>query len=587
MKAIQLRDLADHDRIAEHLHAAGLSRSASDTKTQMFARCAKLLRDQTGTPHARPVAHYVPGRIEVLGKHTDYAGGRSLLATPERGFCFVAVARSDDVITIRGAGDGSIAEFQCSPELRATVGDWSNYPMTVTRRLAQNFPGQLNGADIAFASDLPVASGMSSSSALIVAMMLTLAAINRLDETESFRFHIGSAEDLASYLGCIENGQSFGDLAGDAGVGTFGGSEDHVAMLCAQPSRLKQYAYCPVRAERTIPLPADCLFAIGCSGVVAEKTGAARLRYNRLSQSTRAILDAWRAATGRDDPHLAAAARSTPDAIDRLRSAIGTDNSSEYSQSELLNRLDHFVAESEQIIPGVPGQFDAGSLEAFGTLVDRSQQLAEKLLGNQTPETIHLAGQARQLGAIAASAFGAGFGGSVWALIRKDEADEFLRRWKDGYTQAFAGASLRAEFFLTCAGPPTIALQRDIIAEVTGEDETMQGGDLRLAQPRGRSPAQRELYAKSHPPVSPTETPSSRPFQFPIWSLLLLTLAVAIGMAGRTWISAKVFAGLLAVIANIVIFWFELNQVEDRQTRFITICLCVALGIAITVALVS
>ena len=57
-----------------------------------------------------------------------------------------------------------------------------------------------------------------------------------------------------------------------------------------------------------------------------------------------------------------------------------------------------------------------GDLDAFGALVDRSQALAESLLGNQVLQTIHLASSARQLGAVAASAFGAGFGGSVSAL---------------------------------------------------------------------------------------------------------------------------------------------------------------------------
>jgi galactokinase len=260
-------------------------------------------------------------------------------------------------------------------------------------------------------------------------------------------------------LGCIENGQSFGRLAGDRGVGTFGGSEDHVAMLCAQGGSLKQYAYCPVRAERTIPLPPDYLLAIGCSGVVAEKTRAARERYNRLSQLTRAILDAWHAATGRDDPHLAAAVASMPDAIDRLRCAIRTHATAKDSVSELLRRLEHFLAESEQIVPAVPDQLQGSGLREFGGLVDRSQELAEKLLGNQTPETIYLARAARQLGAIAASAFGAGFGGSVWALIGRDDADEFLARWQDSYAQQFAAVSHRAEFFLTLAGPPVIALQ--------------------------------------------------------------------------------------------------------------------------------
>ena len=55
--------------------------------------------------------------------------------------------------------------------------------------------------------------------------------------------------------------------------------------------------------------------------------------------------------------------------------------------------------------------------------------MAERLLGNQVPETISLASTARALGAAAASAFGAGFGGSVWALVPEADAHAFASDW--------------------------------------------------------------------------------------------------------------------------------------------------------------
>jgi galactokinase len=49
----------------------------------------------------------VPGRIEVLGKHTDYAGGRSLVCAVEQGFVVAAAPRSDDVVRVMNVADGS------------------------------------------------------------------------------------------------------------------------------------------------------------------------------------------------------------------------------------------------------------------------------------------------------------------------------------------------------------------------------------------------------------------------------------------------------------------------------------------------
>jgi galactokinase len=144
---------------------------------------------------------------------------------------------------------------------------------------------------------------------------------------------------------------------------------------------------------------------------------------------------------------------SSTDASQRLRNLVEASAGGEFSAKDLLARLDHFMAESGEIIPEAGDALDGGDLRAFGRLVDRSQRKAELLLGNQTPETIHLAASARKLGAAAASAFGAGFGGSVWALIETAQADDFLDTWAEEYRQAFPQHAQLAHFFTTCAGP--------------------------------------------------------------------------------------------------------------------------------------
>ena len=121
-------------------------------------------------------------------------------------------------------------------------------------------------------------------------------------------------EDLAGYLGTIENGQSFGSLIGGKGVGTFGGSQDHTAILCCQPGQLSQYSFCPVRCEGMIALPGDYIFCIGVSGVSADKTGGALEKYNRVSQLASEVLAIWRNASGRADATLMAATTSSMDA---------------------------------------------------------------------------------------------------------------------------------------------------------------------------------------------------------------------------------------------------------------------------------
>ncbi|HEV2130333.1 MAG TPA: galactokinase family protein, partial [Longimicrobiaceae bacterium] len=290
-----LAGLLDPERVAGRNPELVEGDSATRLR-DLLVRCAQRLHGD-GVPADQPLhAFFVPGRIEVLGKHTDYAGGRSLLAAIERGICLVSAPRQDGQILVADALSGECASFRASPHLQPEAG-WANYPRTVVRRVARNFPGQVRGASIAFASDLPRAAGMSSSSALVVAVFLALSAVNDLASTEIYRDNIRTAEELADYLAAVESGRDYRGHAGDLGVGTQGGSQDHTAILCARPGELVQYAFAPVRFERAVPLPAGYTFALGVSGVSAEKTGAARRRYNRAAEQMRVITEFWRTET--------------------------------------------------------------------------------------------------------------------------------------------------------------------------------------------------------------------------------------------------------------------------------------------------
>lgn len=403
-------------------------------------------RNALGSSGASATCWWVPGRIEFLGKHTDYAGGPSLLCAVERGFAIAAAPRADSRVAVIDAKTGDRAETELSPGMVVRRRHWANYPFTVCRRVARNFPGRLHGLDLAFASDLPSASGLSSSSALIVGTFLALSHLNELAARAEYRATIRNDEDLAGYLGAIENGGGFGGLGGDHGVGTQGGSEDHTAILCARPDALVQYAFAPIRYEREIALPNDTVFVIASSGVRAAKTGNARTKYNRASALAASALDAWRTRTDSDTPSLAAALSEPTGGIEKFRGAL-------HDRTELLDRVEHLASES-RIVRAAGDALAFGDLDALGNLVDESQHAAEQLLGNQIPETIALARTARDLGAIAASAFGAGFGGSVYALVRSSEAEAFRTRWAEGYRRAFPSRVRSARFFVTRAGEP-------------------------------------------------------------------------------------------------------------------------------------
>ena len=150
---------------------------------------------------------------------------------------------------------------------------------------------------------------------------------------------------------------------------------------------------------------------------------------------------------------MASAIASSLDAPTQMRRILADSDLGEASPEALMSRFDQFHGESEEILPAAGDALLAGDFAEFGRQVDRSQKLTEELLGNQVPETVFLAHSARETGALAASAFGAGFGGSVWAMVDASGADGFLTKWRQAYGEAFPEAERRSDFFQTHPGP--------------------------------------------------------------------------------------------------------------------------------------
>lgn len=400
---------------------------------------------------------WVPGRVEVFGKHTDYGGGPSLMGALPRGFLIAGTPRTDQRVRIFDAGDGSkfeldLATGQTSP---AEVTGWRRYANILARRLVRDFPGAALGADLALASDLPRASGMSSSSALVVGVAHALIRMSRLDERADWQAAIPSPVDRGGYFACLENGLPYGAFAGDGGLGTFGGSEDQTAIVCCRPGHLSQFSYMPVRHLRDVALPAGWTFVLMSSGIAAEKAGRAQAQYNRASLGVRALIDLWRAHVG-PAVSLTAALEADADGEAKLRAVVDRYASDEWPREILHVRLSHFVREYPRVQQAAEA-FAVGDVTGIGALAAASHDDADKLLGNQLPETNALVALAVKHGAIGASAFGAGFGGSVWALVTTTDAQaigSFGDTWLGAYRAAFPERTPLSQWFAARPGAP-------------------------------------------------------------------------------------------------------------------------------------
>eukprot|EP00946_MAST-07B_sp_MAST-7B-sp1_P004804 g4804.t1 len=560
--AFSLNDIAQSENacpkqvLLDRFVAAGFDAApAAEIQAMFQASARRLQRLATGVaPDAATKSFWVPGRVEVLGKHTDYAGGASLLGAVNRGFAVVTTARSDGkcrIFTQFSDGRELQQELALTPDtaelerLRACEtdeGGWAAYPAAAIQRLTANF-GITHGADISIECSLPEASGMSSSSAVICYMWSVLDAYNGISAGPhpTYSKSIGSGAEgeanLYTYLGNIENGKDFRPgqdgftLHGMGGVGTFGGSEDHTAIMSCTKGELKMWSYCPTLHLRTVSVDPDIRFVIAVSGAKAEKTGGAMDDYNDAC-----LLAFWAAAAyaqgrasatsggapaqaiSRDElaalfpgvklynpnlPNLAECVRyermanpsldesalrsrvsdtirsvgdSFKTVIPEMFTAAGLNcdgiSSERITNETLIVRFEQFFDESETIVGGAAEAFASRDYDALGRLVDDSHKFTVEKLKNTIPETAWLPRWARgieeggasgaegqkdagRVRALAASAFGAGFGGSCWALVRKSDATEFRDQWLKAYEARFPPkvGGLTRDFFVMSPGP--------------------------------------------------------------------------------------------------------------------------------------
>jgi len=155
---------------------------------------------------------FVPGRVELVGKHTDYAGGSSITMAAGHGFCAVARPLNESILRIVDSSRELIAELPLETSLMAD--GWTTYPVAVIRRVLSNVPSASRGAEIVLESDLPRAAGMSSSSALITCVFLAWAHATGWIDDPLLQEAITSHQDLADYLASIESGVDFKSLKG-------------------------------------------------------------------------------------------------------------------------------------------------------------------------------------------------------------------------------------------------------------------------------------------------------------------------------------------------------------------------------------
>jgi len=202
-------------------------------------------------------------------------------------------------------------------------------------------------------------------------------------------------------------------------------------------------------------MPEGWSVVVATSGIGSHKTGTERDAYNQLSEGARVLLALWNTSHPARTS-LADAIASAPGALEELHRRIRETVVDGWTTETLAGRLAHFAGEDRRVGDAMLA-IRNGDRDALGRLSAESQSAAEQRLRNQVAETSALVRVARHVGAFAARSFGAGFGGSAWAMVDRDAAG-FAGRWLAAYRREHPDAGARALAFVANPGPPVIEL---------------------------------------------------------------------------------------------------------------------------------
>lgn len=313
--------------------------------------------------------------MNLIGEHVDYHNLPVLPLALQRHVTVEFVATGDEFVHIESAEFG-IRTVDLREEMKpGLAGDWGNYLRAAVQAIRMRWSIS-KGFRAVISSDLPIAAGLSSSSALMTAFALGLLRAN------------GLKASLADLMSVLPDGEQF--------VGTRGGGMDHAAVLASRADHALLVHFVPFCVEH-IPIPADWRFLVAHSLVRAEKSGQAKARYNScrfagLSALQKLGLASFQEAL--DKGALAENASLTADERDSFR---------------------HVVTEAGRL-KAVVSAMRLGLREQVGAQLDASHASLRDQLRVSCPALDEIVEIANGAGADGARLTGAGFGGCAIIL---------------------------------------------------------------------------------------------------------------------------------------------------------------------------
>lgn len=336
-----------------------------------------------------------PGRLELLGNHTDYNEGLVISCATDCSTYFAAAPASDERCTVVSVDETTDAFFNPASLGEPVPGEWANYVKGVVHALQQR-GYVVRGFDGMIMSTVPRSAGMSSSAALEVATAFALGTLNNIE------------------LSTVEWAK-VGQQAENEFVGANTGLLDQLTSICGKANHL---VLCDFRhpSVQVAPFGDTTVFVVADTGVKHDLTADYNLRRSSCEHATATIRNHY--------PHVSALRDVSSELLTACKPLL---------DDVTYRRARHIVGENERVEAGI-NLLSRGELVEFGQLLFASHASSRYNFENSCPELDILVEIARSLpGCYGARLSGGGFGGISIHLVERDAADEYSRRLATAY----------------------------------------------------------------------------------------------------------------------------------------------------------
>lgn len=349
-----------------------------------------------------------PGRVNLIGEHTDYNEGFVLPIALNFSATVAASRRDDDIIEVFSQNFDELKTLDLNRNGQKKNGEWINYVEGIARILLEK-GYKIGGANLLIDSDVPVGAGLSSSAAIEIAVGFALLCIN---ENDVDRLQLALAGQAAEH-------EYVGAKSGimDQFVSAFGKSGHALLIDC--------------RTLESTPIPldlADVEIIVCNSGV---KHALASSEYN----TRRAECEKGVEILQKDLPE-----------INSLRD-VNLENLEKFGSSlpeRIYRRCRHIVTENARTLEAADA-FKNGDLQTAGRLMSESHISLRDDFEVSCPELDVLVALAENFeGVYGARMTGGGFGGCTINLVRRDVREDFDEFLKENYAKQMGK---RAEIF--------------------------------------------------------------------------------------------------------------------------------------------